>query len=168
MGAGDESLRMVQVAEGSSVADEHRAGLEQVAGRAGRQLGAPADVNRPVVDVDRRLLGGFARGVLQIEGSGEDASRTLRIDFQNENLIARLGDGEVLAVVPDLICLVDEDSADPVTTEIVRYGLRVVVLGIPAPAMLKSPEALRVIGPEAFGYGDVPFVPLPGVFGQSG
>ena len=121
-----------------------------------------------IVDVDRRLLGGFARGVLQIEGSGEDAGRTLRIDFQNENLIARLGDGEVLAVVPDLICLVDEDSADPITTEIVRYGLRVVVLGIPAPEMLKSPEALRVIGPEAFGYGDVPFVPLPGVFGQSG
>ena len=44
----------------------------------------------------------------------------MRIDFQNENLIARADDGEILAVVPDLICLVDEDSAEPITTEIVR------------------------------------------------
>ena len=120
-----------------------------------------------IVDVERRLLGGFARGVLQLEGSGVDAGRALRIDFQNENLIARTDDGEILAVVPDLICLVDEDSAEPITTEIVRYGLRVVVLGIPAPEMLKTPEALRVIGPEAFGYDGVPYVPLPGRFGEA-
>jgi DUF917 family protein len=120
-----------------------------------------------IVDVERRLLGGFARGVLQLEGSGVDAGRALRIDFQNENLIARTDDGEILAVVPDLICLVDEDSAEPITTEIVRYGLRVVVLGIPAPEMLKTPEALRVIGPRAFGYEGVPYVPLPGRFGEA-
>jgi DUF917 family protein len=119
-----------------------------------------------IVDVERRLLGGFARGVLKLEGSGSDAGRALRIDFQNENLIARADDDAILAVVPDLICLVDEDSAEPITTEIVRYGLRVVVLGIPAPEMLKTPEALPVIGPAAFGYADVPYIPLPGRFGQ--
>jgi hypothetical protein len=121
-----------------------------------------------IVDVERRLLGGFARGVLKLDGSGDDAGRSLQIDFQNENLIARTADGQILAVVPDLICLVDEDSAEPVTTEIVRYGLRVAVLGIPAPEMLKTPEALQVIGPAAFGYEDVPYVPLPGTFGIAG
>ncbi len=119
-----------------------------------------------IVDVERRLLGGFARGVLQLEGSGGDAGRSLRIDFQNENLIARTDDGEILAVVPDLICLVDEDSAEPITTEIVRYGLRVVVLGIPAPEMLKTAEALAVVGPAAFGYAGVPYEPLPGTYGM--
>jgi DUF917 family protein len=119
-----------------------------------------------IVDVERRLLGGFARGVLQLEGSGADSGRSLRIDFQNENLIARTDAGEILAVVPDLICLVDEDSAEPVTTEIVRYGLRVVALGIPAPQILKTPQALDVIGPAAFGYTDVPYVPLPGTYGS--
>jgi DUF917 family protein len=101
------------------------------------------------------------------EGSGIGSGDSLRIDFQNENLIARTDGGEILAVVPDLICLVDEDSAEPITTEIVRYGLRVVVLGIPAPEMLKTQEALRVIGPEAFGYWDVPYVPLPGTYGKA-
>jgi DUF917 family protein len=118
-----------------------------------------------IIDVERRLVGGFARGVLQIDGSGEDAGRQLRIDFQNENLIARVDSGAVLAIVPDLICLVDEETAEPITTEIVRYGLRVAVLGIPAPAQLKTERALKVIGPAAFGYQEVEYVALPGVFG---
>jgi uncharacterized protein len=67
--------------------------------------------------------------------------------------------------VPDLICIVDLDTAEPVTTEVIRYGLRVAVLGIPAPKMLKSPEALEVVGPAAFGYPDVPYRPLPGEYG---
>ncbi|MFT4039467.1 MAG: DUF917 domain-containing protein [Thermomicrobiales bacterium] len=119
-------------------------------------------------DVERRLEGGFARGVVTLHGTGVDAGRTLVIDFQNENLIARTNEGEVLAVVPDLICLVDEDNAEPITTELLRFGLRVAVLGIPAPALLKTPEALAYVGPAAFGYPDVPYTPLSGVFGEPG
>jgi len=119
-----------------------------------------------IVDVDRRLSGGFARGALILEGTGNHAGECVTIDFQNENLAARTSDGTVLAVVPDLICLVDADTAEPITTELLRYGLRVQVLGIPAPVELKTPEALEVIGPAAFGYPDVEFVPLAGVFGN--
>jgi DUF917 family protein len=117
-------------------------------------------------DVQRRLLGGFARGVLMIEGTGGDAGSRLVVDIQNENLIARTADGGILAVVPDLICIVDQESGEPITTELLRYGLRVVVLGIPAPAELKTPAALGVVGPAAFGYPDVPFIPMEGVYGQ--
>ena len=119
-----------------------------------------------ITDVQRRLVGGFARGVLRIDGTGDDAGREIVIDIQNENLIARTSDGEILAVVPDLICIIDQDSAEPITTELLRYGLRVVVLGIPAPVELKTPEALAVVGPAAFGYPDIPFVPLDGVYAQ--
>ncbi|MCC6313152.1 MAG: DUF917 domain-containing protein [Thermomicrobiales bacterium] len=143
-----------------------RAGHVNPVDAALRVTGGQRLFHGQIVDVERRLVGGFARGVLQLDGSGPDAGATLRIDFQNENLIARTGDGEILAVVPDLICIVDQDTAEPVTTEILRYGLRVVVVGIPAPAMLKTPEALPVIGPAAFGYPDVPFHPLPGVYGS--
>jgi DUF917 family protein len=154
-----------------------------------------------VTDVQRRLVAGFARGELLLEGLGDCRGRTLRIAFQNENLIAwevpmrrgprpgvagaaapdrpaagsaqmgnRTGSPipaegeEVIAVTPDLICLVDELTAEPVTTEVVRYGLRVAVLGIPAPPQLRTEAALAVVGPGAFGY-DVPYRPLPGVYG---
>lgn len=117
-----------------------------------------------IVDVERQLAAGFARGTVRLEGLAEDRGSQLRIDFQNENLIA-YRDSEVVAVVPDLICLVDLETADPVTTEVVRYGLRVAVLGIPAPASLRTPQALAVVGPAAFGYTDVTYRPLPGVYG---
>ncbi len=117
-----------------------------------------------IVDVDRRLVGGFARGVLQIDGIGPNEGETLQIDFQNENLIARGGNGEILAVVPDLICIIDAETAEPITTELLRYGLRIEVLGIPAPEALKSEAAMRYVGPAAFGYKEVEFIPLPGFF----
>jgi DUF917 family protein len=119
-----------------------------------------------IVDVDRRLVGGFARGTLILQGTGWHDGETVTIEFQNENLVARTSTGRILAVVPDLICLVDTDTAEPITTELLRYGLRVDVLGIPAPVELKTPEALKVIGPGAFGYHDVEYVPVPGVFGN--
>lgn len=117
-----------------------------------------------IVDAERRLVGGFARGRLRLAGSDADAGDELTIDLQNEYLIARTGDGRVLAVVPDLICVVDAATAEPITTEVARYGMRVAVLGVPAPALLKAPEALAVIGPRAFGYPEVPYVPMAGTY----
>ena len=112
-----------------------------------------------IVDVERRTVQGFARGKLKINAFGDD-ERQLHIDFQNENLIARCGD-EVLCTVPDLICIVSLDDGEPIGTESLRYGLRVAVLALPAPKELKTPRALEVVGPRAFGY-DLDFSPLPG------
>ncbi len=117
-----------------------------------------------ITDVSRRLLGGFARGLVVIDGTGDHAGETLRIDFQNEYLIAQTGSGRVLSVAPDLICMVAAETADPITTEVLRYGLRVEAVAIPAPELLKTPEALAVVGPAAFGYPEVEFVPLPGTY----
>ena len=119
-----------------------------------------------ITDVERRTVGGFARGKLEIAGTHDDTGDTLSIDFQNENLVARNSAGEVLCSVPDLICIVNAETADPIATEELRYGLRVAVLGIPAPARIATPEALEVVGPAAFGYPDVAYKPLPGTYGS--
>ena len=112
-----------------------------------------------ITDVNRRTVGGFARGKLIISAF-EDFDRQLEIDFQNENLVARR-DGQALCAVPDLITLVSLDDGEAIGTESLRYGLRVAVLAMPAPKELKTPEALDVVGPRAFGY-DLEFCPLPG------
>ena len=111
-----------------------------------------------ISDVSRRIDKGFSRGAVSIEGLGEDRGRVLSIDLQNENLVARVGD-QILASVPDLIILLDLESGEPITTEVLRYGFRVAVLGVPAHAKLKTKAALKVVGPAAFGY-DHPFHPL--------
>lgn len=111
-----------------------------------------------ITDVDRRVSKGFARGGVRFESfRGADV---LEIEFQNEFLIAIIN-GEVVATVPDLICIVTEEEGEPVTTEVLRYGTRVAVIAAPAPPQLKSEAALAVVGPRAFGY-DVEFRPLPG------
>ncbi len=111
-----------------------------------------------VVDVDRRTTSGFARGALTIEGIDAYHDHNMVIDFQNENLVARV-DGEIVCTVPDLICAVATDTGEPVTTELMRYGLRVAILGFPAPELWSTPEGLAVACPRAFGY-DTEYVPL--------
>ena len=111
-----------------------------------------------IADVDRRTTAGFARGSLSIEGLEDNNGERLAIEFQNENLIARR-DGQVVCTVPDLICVVDSETGEPVTTELLRYGLRVTVLGFPAPDLWTTPEGLAVAGPRVFGY-DTDYSPI--------
>jgi DUF917 family protein len=102
-----------------------------------------------VIDVDRRTTDGFAKGVARI-APADGGDDELEIRFQNENLIA-LRNGEMVAIVPDLICVVDSDSAEPITTEGLRYGQRVRVLGISTPDLMRTSAALKAFGPSAFG-----------------
>jgi DUF917 family protein len=111
-----------------------------------------------VSDVERRTTEGFAKGSAVIASLDPQDDDRLDIAFQNENLIARRG-GEVVAIVPDLICVVDMETCEPVTTEGLRYGQRVRVLGISTPEMMRTPAALEAFGPSAFGL-DEPFVPV--------
>ena len=82
----------------------------------------------------------------------------MEVTFQNEHLVAR-EDGVVKAIVPDLICMVDSETAEPIPVEALKYGQRIKVLGVSAPPILRTPESLAVVGPQAFGL-EEPFVPI--------
>jgi uncharacterized protein len=102
-----------------------------------------------IVDVSRREQNGWSVGVVTIEPFDPER-KPVRIQIQNENLVAE-EDGRVLAIVPDLICILEADTAEPITTERLRYGQRVNVLGVKVPPIMRTPEALAVFGPAAFG-----------------
>ena len=110
-----------------------------------------------IANLERETTDGFAVGALDVEAI-DPFNGALRVRFQNENLIA-LWNGEVRAIVPDLICIVDYDTAEPITTERLRYGQRVSVIGIGAPAVLRTDKALGVVGPQCFGLSS-PYVPV--------
>jgi len=111
-----------------------------------------------VRDVERRSEGGWNRGIVKIEGTGEFVNRDAKIDFQNEFLVAMEGD-TVLATTPDLICVFDSNTGAPVTAETIKYGLAVNVLGLPCDPIWQSQEALDMIGPRYFKY-DIDYKPL--------
>ncbi|MBN9059765.1 MAG: DUF917 domain-containing protein [Rhizobiales bacterium] len=110
-----------------------------------------------LVDVQRETRNGFSMGRARIDGLGPWVG-TMEIEIQNENLIARVN-GEVRAIVPDLICIMDSESAEPITTEQLLYGQRVTVVAVAVPAIMRTPEALDVFGPRCFGL-DHPFTPI--------
>lgn len=109
-----------------------------------------------IVDVERETKGGFSIGRVTIEGFQREGR--MELVFQNENLIARI-DGAVRAMVPDLITVMDRETADSITTERLKFGQRVKVVGAAAPAMLREARALTFVGPGAFGFSE-PYRPI--------
>lgn len=109
-----------------------------------------------IVDLKRETQRGWAIGNVVLEalsGAGQ-----MVVTFRNEFLQARL-DGRTVAIVPDLISILDRETAEPITTENLKYGQRVRVVGASVPPIMRSPEALAVFGPQAFGLSE-PFTPV--------
>ncbi|MBN9141067.1 MAG: DUF917 domain-containing protein [Micrococcales bacterium] len=121
-------------------------------------LDADVVVRGKLVDVERRTESGFTRGSVTIEGTGADRGRLVRVEVQNENLVV-LEDGRVTASVPDLITIVDAETGEAISTELLRFGQRVAVLAWACDPLWRSPRGLELAGPPAFGY-DIPYVPF--------
>lgn len=110
-----------------------------------------------IVDLIRETTQGFSRGTCML-GSLDGSSPTMNIQFQNENLVAIL-DGKIVASVPDLICIVDRETAEPITTETLKYGQRVKVIGTSVGKIMRTPEAIDTFGPRCFGL-DLDYIPI--------
>jgi DUF917 family protein len=122
------------------------------------EMGAFQLVTGKVLDVERHTTSGFTRGSVVIEGLREDAGRLIRLELQNENLVA-LERGQVLASVPDLITVVDSETAEAIATEALRYGQRVTVIAFACDPVWRTARGIAVAGPRAFGY-EFDYVPV--------
>lgn len=143
------TLSMAQAA-GEALLAAKASGVDPIEAVLG-QVGGRHVFAGKVVSVSRKTEAGFAKGEFIIEGSGGYFGSEMAIAFQNENLVAR-HDGRVVVSVPDLISVVDEETGRPITTEEIRYGYRVAVLGIPCDQRWLSPAGLELVGPRYFGY----------------
>jgi DUF917 family protein len=104
-----------------------------------------------VTDVQRDLTTGFVRGKAFFEGMDSYSGSSLRLDFQNENLVAWV-DEQPCAMVPDLITVLDRESGSPITTEHLRYGQRAVIIGMPCAPLWRTEKGLNQVGPRYFKY----------------
>ncbi len=110
-----------------------------------------------VLDSQRKIIGGYDVGNAILQSfDGEQEPMTLLI--KNEYLVAKVGQ-RVLATVPDLICIVEQETSRPLNAERMRYGQRVAVFGIGCTRHYRTEAALRVTAPRAFGF-DIDYVPL--------
>lgn len=116
-----------------------------------------------IVDLERSTSAGFSVGKCVIAAL-EGGPSVAEVEFQNENLIVRV-DSVMRAIVPDLICIVDLETADPVPTQDLRYGRRVAVIGVSAPDKMRIPAALECFGPQAFRFQEQ-FRPIESILAQ--
>jgi DUF917 family protein len=129
------------------------------------EIGAFRLVSGKISDVERHTRSGFVRGSVVVEGLGGDAGRLIRLELQNENLVA-LEQGKVLACVPDLITVLDTETADAIATERIRYGQRVTVIAFPCDPVWRTEQGIAITGPRAFGY-DFDYAPVEELAGAS-
>ena len=123
--------------------------------RGARRL--PADHRQ---DRGRRAAGHqrIRAGSVAIEGLGVTTPDGARLEMQNENLVA-LERGRVLASVPDLITVLDNETAEAIGTERIRYGQRVSVIAFACDPVWRTARGSPLTGPRAFGY-DFDYVPV--------
>jgi DUF917 family protein len=111
-----------------------------------------------ILDVQRRTQKGWSVGEAKLEGMDQFSGRQMVVRFQNENLVALL-DERLVAMVPDLITVIDSQTGQAITTERLHYGFRVIILGIPCDGQWRTPAGVALGGPRHFGY-DIEYVPI--------
>ena len=111
-----------------------------------------------IADVLRETRSGFNFGKVVLEGIGEFKGHEAFVEFQNENLAATV-DGKILATTPDLISLVDVETFIPITTDALKYGKRVMVIGLECFHLWRTKEGLELVGPRYFGV-DTDYIPI--------
>lgn len=111
-----------------------------------------------IADVLRETRSGFNFGKVVLEGIGECKGHEAFVEFQNENLTATV-DGKILATIPDLISLVDVETFIPITTDALKYGKRVMVVGLECFHLWRTKEGLELVGPRYFGV-DTDYIPI--------
>ncbi|KAF1959344.1 DUF917-domain-containing protein [Byssothecium circinans] len=125
-----------------------------------------------IVGVERKLWMGHIYGEVIVEGSDTLYMGKIKIPFKNENIAAiRLHEGQenktgeeknedVLAIVPDLISVIDAQNGEAIGTPEYRYGLLVLVIGITASERWTSKKGIEIGGPKSFGLDHLEYKPL--------
>ncbi|KAJ3955115.1 hypothetical protein N0V92_008383 [Colletotrichum tropicale] len=153
---------------------------ESIIKEAGGSEAAKVLFRGKIMRVERRLFKGHSYGEVHIaafeSGDEDEAARIkdraaavsqggmLKVPFKNENILAEHtsedGKTSILAAVPDLISILDNESGRALGVPEFKYGYRVTVIGITcSPRWTETQAGLDIGGPRAFGY-DLDYKPL--------
>lgn len=138
------------VSDAIKLGRQHHAGVAagDDGGALAARLGGDFLGQGTVLEVYRYAGKAFASGSVAVRTV--DGRQVLRVEMQNEYSMV-LRDGEVVATTPDVICVLDAHSMQPIQTGQVRRGHEVAILTLPAPDRLWQPDILPRVAPRAHG-----------------
>jgi uncharacterized protein len=101
---------------------------------------------------------GFTFGEIHLRGTDLDRGARYRVWFKNENIMA-WRNGKVDVTAPDLVCLLDVDTREPILNPWLKKGQHIAVIGLPAAPIWRTARGIEAFGPRYFGF-KVKFVPI--------
>lgn len=101
---------------------------------------------------------GYMFGTTYIRGTDDYAGHTFKVWFKNENHVSWL-DEKPFVCSPDLVTIVDRDTGEGITNNLLEAGRRVAVIGIKGLEAFRSERGLGGAGPRYFGF-DIDYVPI--------
>ncbi len=110
---------------------------------------------------DERDQDGYYWGSNEVKGTGEFSSHVFKYWFKNENHLTWM-DGKLHVTSPDIICVIDSRTGEPITNPASKVGDGVSLIGHRSAERFRSPKALEVLGPRHFGV-DADYVPIESV-----
>ncbi|WP_301173440.1 DUF917 domain-containing protein [Brevibacillus nitrificans] len=100
-----------------------------------------------VTELQRHFNGESTTGTMIVEGTGLYTGEQLEVAFHHEYLAVKQ-DNQILTSIPDLICVWNVDTGQPILVEELEQNRKIWVLTIPSPSLLKNPKVLDVVVPE--------------------
>lgn len=98
-----------------------------------------------------------------IDGSGNYTGKEMEITFKNEAMMGRIN-GQMVAVFPDLLCIINPETGKGIMTTDIRAGMEVAVVGLPAHERLreclKTKMGREAFSPARFGYPEIEYEPI--------
>jgi uncharacterized protein len=152
------------LAVGRAIREASAAAGDPVAAAA-RAVGGWALFRGKVIKKVWESRDGYMFGMTALRGERADSGVRVEVWFQNENHVT-WRDGQPWIHSPDLIMLMDAATGAPYTNADLPEGASVAMLGAPADARLRTPEALARLGPRHYGY-DLDYVPIETQVGAS-
>ncbi|KAL0475089.1 hypothetical protein QR685DRAFT_549745 [Neurospora intermedia] len=143
------------IIEGMDVTDDTTSTTNDGEGTGGQRGSQGVDGEEKVGFTGKRIKIPFKNeNIAAIRIPAEDGSK----DDENQELEKQ---EDVLAIVPDLISVIDAQSGEAVGTPEYRYGLLVIVIGIAASdKWTGSQRGIDLGGPKAFGFDHLKYDPL--------
>lgn len=88
-----------------------------------------------------------------------DAGDEYKIWFKNENHVC-WKNGEPFVSSPDLICVVDRHTGEPIPNPKMRQAQEVAIIVLPCDERLRQEKIKKVLDPQYFGFEDISYVPV--------
>jgi len=100
---------------------------------------------------------GFLIGDIRFKGISDWRDHSFRIWVKNENIIG-WRDNRVVAMAPDLICVLNEKGRG-ITNSQIHRDMKVSVIGVRAESIWRTAKGIKLFGPRHFGF-DFDYVPI--------